>query len=109
MGRYEQGLGSLVREAASEIPVLARKLVAKSLNFIQSVAAMEGPEKDMPLPLPSGKGRFLNSRVLPLAVWAAGRCEMRPSSWRQGAPLPWGNAREIYLPRVWGWRPGNWQ
>lgn len=72
--------------------------MAKSLKFVQSVASVEGPEKDMPLPLPSGKGTFLNSRVRPLVAWAVGRCEMRPSSWRQRAPLPWGNAREICLP-----------
>ena len=83
-------------------------MVVKSLKFVQSVASVERPEKDMPLPLPSGKGRFLNSRVRPLVAWAVGRYEMRPSSWRQSAPLPWGNAREksVFL-EIWGWKAGE--
>ena len=46
--------------------------MAKSLKFVQSVASVEGPEKDVPLPLPSGKGRFLNSGCAP---WWSGQWE----------------------------------
>lgn len=44
--------------------------------------------------------------MLPLAAWAVGRCEVRPSSWKQGDPLLGGTGEKFVFLEIWDWRQG---